>query len=112
MKGYQARERFQFRWNSRIHVVLMYGKMTRQPFSLEDLVEFSTMFKMKGTNIVRDINRTAERGYLSVLPDGRWQITESGIDIVYAIAQSYREINPVVDDEEELEELATLSSLV
>ena len=99
MTAYEARERFPFQWHSRVHVFLLYGKMTGEPFSQQDLVDFCPeRFKMKGTNIRQELKKAVERGHLKNVPGDRWQITPLGVSVIYTFARFYRSLRPMEDE--------------
>jgi len=78
-----------FKKDSNTHSLLMVAKMLRKPFAESDITYILGVFDGPA-KVRRSANLLVGLGYLSVCDDGKWVITESGVEAVYANALKSR----------------------
>jgi len=74
-----------FKKGSNTHSLLMVAKMLRKPFAESDITYILGIFDGPA-KVRRSAEVLVDLGYLERCIDGRWVITESGVDAVYANA--------------------------
>lgn len=74
-----------FKKGSNTHSLLMVAKMLRKPFAESDITYILGIFDGPA-KVRRSAAILVDLGYLNRCDEGKWVITESGIEAVYANA--------------------------
>lgn len=74
-----------FKKGSNTHSLLMVAKMLRKPFAESEITYILGVFDGPA-KVRRSAEVLVDLGYLKRCDDGKWVITESGVDAVYANA--------------------------
>jgi hypothetical protein len=82
-------------YSSNRHLALCYAKMVKRPVTPEEIANcFLSRFndkKQNRTSMARNvIKKNADHGYMKKVDEDAWQITETGVQKVYAVAQSHK----------------------